>query len=118
MTPSMKGWAMAQHEPKFAVHPTVTSTAVVTPAERVADTCHRLGYLIDRHHLPEPIEVRVRRLSIAVDLMGLHDLNRWADATDAAVTTVKEPEDYLRVACTVLGDVPLRLTCMGEALTP
>jgi hypothetical protein len=95
----------------------MTPTDTVTAAERLAETLHRLAYLIDRHHLPEPVELRVWRLSIAVDLVDLHDLNRWAEATDAAVTTVKEPEEYLHVACTVLGDVPLRLTCFGKALT-
>jgi hypothetical protein len=91
----------------------------VTAAERLAETLHRLGYLIDRHHLPEPVELRVRRLSVAVDLADLHDLNRWAEATDAAVSDVSTvSRSDLYVACTVLGDVPLRLTCFGEALTP
>jgi hypothetical protein len=101
----------------------------VTAAERLAETLHRLGYLIDRHSLPAPKESRVRTAQLDrpfavvgivadVRLKNLHDLNRWAAVTDAAVTTVKEPEDYLHLACTVLGDVPLRLTCFGEALTP
>jgi hypothetical protein len=51
-----------------------------------------------------------------VDLRDFHDLNRWAEATDAEVT---DPgSGWLHVACTVLGDVPLRMTAFGEALTP
>jgi hypothetical protein len=102
----------------------MTSTDTVTAAERLAETLHRLGYLIDRHSLPEPIELRVRRLAFAVDLADLRDLNRWAEATDAAVdprggfATDDGDGRWLHVACTVLGDVPLRLTCFGEALTP
>jgi hypothetical protein len=97
----------------------MTATDTVTAAERLADTLHRLGYLIDRHHLPEPVELRVRRLSIAVDLGDLHDLKRWAEATDAAVSGgAYAAHSGLHVACSVLGDVPLRLTCFGEALTP
>jgi hypothetical protein len=90
----------------------MTAADTVTAAERVADTCHRLGYLIDRHHLPEPVELRVRRLSVAVDLADLHDLKRWAEATDATVTG----DAYLHVACTVLGDVPVRMACFGKGL--
>jgi hypothetical protein len=90
----------------------VTTTPTTTAAERVAETLHRLAYLIDRHHLPEPVEVRVRRLSVAVDLADLHDLNRWAEATDAVVTG----HEWLEVACTALGDVPLRLTAFREGL--
>jgi hypothetical protein len=93
----------------------MTPAVTVTAAERLADTLHRLGYLIDRHHLPEPVETRIRQLSVAVDLADLHDLKRWAEATDAAPVTY---DAFLYVACTVLGDVPLRLTCFGEALTP
>jgi hypothetical protein len=114
MTLSMKGWAMAQHEPKFAVHPTVTPTVTVTAAERLAETLHRLGYLIDRHSLPDAVEVRVRRRSIAVDLADLHDLKRWAEATDAAVIDGK----WSHEAYTVIGDIPLQLSCYGKALTP
>jgi hypothetical protein len=83
---------------------------LVTTGEQVAETLHRLGYLIDRHSLPEPVEVRVQRLSIAVDLTDLHDLKRWAEATDATATDggwMDGGRHY--VACTVLGDVPLRL---------
>jgi hypothetical protein len=94
----------------------MTTSPVVTTGEQVAETLHRLGYLIDQHHLPAPAELRVRRLSIAVDLHDFHDLNRWAEATDAEVT---DPgSGWLHVACTVLGDVPLRMTAFGEGLTP
>jgi hypothetical protein len=84
----------------------MTPTDTVTAAERLADTLHRLGYLIDRHSLPAPVEVRVRQLSVAVDLADLHDLNRWAEATDAVVTY----GSWHHVACTVFGDVPMRLS--------
>jgi hypothetical protein len=50
-----------------------------------------------------------------VDLADLHDLNRWAEATDAQVmayTVEGHVDDYLRYANVVLGDVPLRLTCL------
>jgi hypothetical protein len=90
----------------------MTPADALTAAERLAETLHRLGYLIDRHHLPEPVELRVRRLSVAVDLAGLHDLNRWAEATDAAAIDGK----WTHEAYTVLGDVPLQLTCFGKAL--
>jgi hypothetical protein len=92
-------------------------TDAVTAAERLAETLHRLGYLIDRHSLPAPVEVRVRRLSIAVDLTDLHDLKRWADATNAERIT-DAYDGLLHVACTVLGDVPLRMVAFGKALTP
>jgi hypothetical protein len=118
MTPSMKGWAMAQHEPKFAVHPTVTSTVTVTAAERLAETLHRLGYLIDRHSLPAPVEVRLRRLSVGVDLADLHDLNRWAEAADAEVTKTRAYGEWRHMACGVIGNRTLRLSCFGKALTP
>jgi hypothetical protein len=88
----------------------MTPTDTVTAAERLAETLHRLGYLIGEHHLPAPTEVRVQRLSIAVDLTDLHDLKRWAEATDATATDggwMDGGRHY--VACTVLGDVPLRL---------
>jgi hypothetical protein len=102
----------------------MTPAVAVTDAERVADTCHRLGYLIDRHSLPAPTELRVRAFGggpprADAGLRNLHDLNLWAEATDAAV--VKTPHDHgkwLHVACSVLGDVPLRLTAFGKALTP
>jgi hypothetical protein len=89
---------------------------LVTTGEQVAETLHRLGYLIGEHDLPAPTELRVRRLYIHVDLRDFHDLNRWAEATDAEVT---DPgSGWLHVACTVLGDVPLKMTAFGEALTP
>jgi hypothetical protein len=92
----------------------MTTSPVVTTGEQVAETLHRLGYLIGEHDLPAPTELRVRRLYIHVDLHGPHDLNRWAEVTDATVTG----DAYIHVACTVLGDVPLRMTAFGEALTP
>jgi hypothetical protein len=97
----------------------MTTSPVVTTGEQVAETLHRLGYLIGEHHLPAPTEVRVQRLSIAVDLTDLHDLKRWAEATDATATDggwMDGGRHY--VACTVLGDVPLQMTCFGKALTP
>jgi hypothetical protein len=97
----------------------MTTSPVVTTGEQVAETLHRLGYLIDRHSLPAPVEVRVRRLSIGVELGDLHDLRRWAETTDAMVTD----DGWLAgkwhyIACSVFGDVPVRLTCYGKALTP
>jgi uncharacterized protein HemY len=96
----------------------MTPAVTVTAAERLAETLHRLAYLIDRHHLPEPEETQIRRLSIGVELGDLHKLKRWAEATDATVTKTPAYGKWLHVACTLLGDVPLRLTCFGEALTP
>ncbi|MDP9224129.1 MAG: hypothetical protein M3P18_09790 [Actinomycetota bacterium] len=92
----------------------MTTTPTQTAAERVEVTLHRLGYLIGRHHLPEPVELQVRALSVRVDCKNLHDLKRWAQATDATMTD----SGLQLVACTLLGDVPLRMTCFGEALTP
>jgi hypothetical protein len=114
----MKGWAMAQHEPKFAVHPTVTSTVTVTAAERLAETLHRLGYLIDRHHLPDPEDTHIRRRSVAIELGDLHKLKRWAEATDAEVTRTRAYGEWRHMACGVIGDTTLRLSCFGKALTP
>jgi hypothetical protein len=94
------------------------SDTLVTTGEQVAETLHRLGYLIDRHSLPAPVEVRVRQLSVAVDLADLHDLNLWAEASDAVVTKHSQYDGWLLTAHTVLGDVPLRMTAFGEALTP
>jgi hypothetical protein len=96
----------------------MTPTVTVTAAERLADTLHRLGYLIDRHHLIDPEETQIRRLSVVIELRNLHDLNHWAEATNAVVTKIPEYNRWLHVACGVLGDVPVRLTCFGEALTP
>jgi hypothetical protein len=113
---------MSQHEPRFAVHPTVTPTEVMTAGEKVATACHDLWLLMDTHSLPAPAELYVRfwgAVRINGRLGDLHDLKRWAEATDAAVAGdgwVDGKWQY--VACTVLGDVPLRLTCFGEALTP
>jgi hypothetical protein len=92
----------------------MTSPVAVTAAERLAETLHRLGYLIDRYHLPDPEDTHIRRLSVTIELGDLHELNRWAKATHAAVTDV----GWQYVACSVLGDVPLRMTAFGEALTP
>jgi hypothetical protein len=91
---------------------------LVTTGEQVAETLHRLGYLIGQHDLPAPEEVQVRKLSARVELENLHDLNRWAEAADAAVTNSPHGSAWLHVACTVLGDVPLRMTAFGKALTP
>jgi hypothetical protein len=96
----------------------MSPAVTVTPAERLAETLHRLGYLIDRHHLPDPEETRIRGLTIDIRLADLHDLNRWADATDARVLPTQDDGRWLHVACTLLGDVPLCMTCCGEALTP
>jgi hypothetical protein len=97
----------------------MTTSPVVTTGEQVAETLHRLGYLIGQHHLPAPTELRVRRLSIGVELADLHDLNRWADVTDATVAGGRWLDDeWHYVACTVIGDVPLRMTAFGKALTP
>jgi hypothetical protein len=84
----------------------MTTSPVVTTGEQVAETLHRLGYLIGQHDLPAPVEMRVRALSISVDLTDLHDLDRWAEATDAVVTY----GSWHHVACTVFGDVPMRLS--------
>jgi hypothetical protein len=105
--------------PRVPAGPANATPVAVTAAESLADTLHRLGYLIDRHHLPPYDELRHRRLAIGVDLADLHDLNRWAEATDAVVSDVSTvARSDLYVACTVIGDVPLRLTCFGKALTP
>jgi hypothetical protein len=96
----------------------MTPTDTVTAAERLAETLHRLGYLIDRHHLPAPVEMRVRRLSVGLDLADLHDLKRWAEAADAEVTKTRAYGEWRHMACGVIGDVPLRLSCFGKALTP
>jgi hypothetical protein len=102
----------------------------VTTGEQVAETLHRLGYLIGQHDLPAPRETRVRpvtewrrgqRLTVVhadVRLADLHELSRWAELTHAAITQVPKRSDGLHVACTVLGDVPLRMTAFGKALTP
>jgi ABC-type hemin transport system ATPase subunit len=98
-------------------------TDAVTAAERLAETLHRLGYLIDRHSLPAPQETRLRTVHRLGDglvdllLANLHDLNLWAEATDATVTK-PQGRVWMHVACSVLGDVPLRMTAFGEALTP
>jgi hypothetical protein len=92
---------------------------LVTTGEQLAETLHRLGYLIDRHHLNAPEETRIRRMFIGVHLANLHDLKRWAEATDAATTDdgwMDGKWHYL--ACSVLGDVPLQMTAFGKALTP
>jgi hypothetical protein len=97
----------------------MTPTVTVTAAERLAETLHRLGYLIDRHSLPEPEDTHIRRLSVTIELGDLNKLKRWAEATDAVATKHSQYSGgWMHVACTVLGDVPLRMTAFGEALTP
>jgi hypothetical protein len=99
------------------------SAEVMTAGEKVATACRDLWLLMDTHSLPAPAELYVRFWGAArVDarLGDLHELNRWAEATDATVTNSGSPfgfEGRLHVACTVLGDAPLRLTAFGEALT-
>jgi hypothetical protein len=96
----------------------MTPAVTVTPAERLAETLHRLGYLIDRHHLPAPEEMRVRTTTAPggvradVRVADLHELNKWATVSHATITQVPKSYDGLHVACTVLGDVPLRMTCL------
>jgi hypothetical protein len=99
----------------------MTTSPVVTTGEQVAETLHRLGYLIGQHDLPAPTELEIRTYAgVKVDVMlrGCPKLQRWADATDAAVTTSPHYDGHQHVACTVLGDVPLRMTAFGKALTP
>jgi hypothetical protein len=99
----------------------MTTSPVVTAGEQVAETLHRLGYLIGEHHLLAPDELEIRTYAgVKVDVMpsSVDDLRRWADVTDAQVTTSPHYDGYLHVACTVLGDVPLRMTAFGKALTP
>ncbi len=93
----------------------------VTSGERVEATLHQLAYLIGRHNLPAPKETTVRTYSdVQADVLlaDAHDLKRWADATDATVTSGVEYFRYQYVACTAVGDVLLRMTAFGEALTP
>jgi hypothetical protein len=92
----------------------MTTSPVVTTGEQVAETLHRLGYLIGQHDLPAPEETRIRQLGVAIELGDLHKLKRWADATNAAVTTNIHYAELLHEACTVLGDVPLRMTAFGK----
>jgi hypothetical protein len=55
----------------------MTTSPVVTTGEQVAETLHRLGYLIDRHHLNAPEETRIRRMFI-----GVHLASQPAETTD------------------------------------
>jgi hypothetical protein len=91
---------------------------LVTTGEQVAETLHRLGYLIGEHHLDAPDELEIRTYAgVKVDVMpgGLDKLQRWAEATDATVTDDEWANDgWHYVACTVLGDVPLRMTAFGK----
>jgi hypothetical protein len=110
----------------------MTTSPVVTTGEQLAETLHRLGYLIDRHSLPAPRDTRLRPVpdfhaSVRVEpaevradmrLKNLHDLHLWAEATDAELAKVPHEDAWLHVACTVLGDMPLRMTAFGKALTP
>jgi hypothetical protein len=94
---------------------------LVTTGEQVAETLHRLGYLIGEHDLPAPAEMHIRTyagVQADVALGVLPKLERWAEAADAEVTEDHHGGGWLHVACTVLGDVPLRMTAFGEALTP
>jgi hypothetical protein len=99
------------------------TSPVVTTGEQVAETLHRLGYLIGQHDLPAYREMRMRALprvgSIVIDVhfADLHDLNRWAETVGAAVA-LDPLERWMYVACSVLGDVPVTMTCFGEALSP
>jgi hypothetical protein len=99
----------------------MTASPVVTTGEQVAETLHRLGYLIDQHDLPAPKVTEIRTYAgVKVDLMfhSLGKFQRWVDVIDTAVQTSSHPDGYQHVACTVLGDVPLRMTAFGKALTP
>jgi hypothetical protein len=103
----------------------MTTSPVVTTGEQVAETLHRLGYLIGQHDLPAPKVTEIRTYAgVKVDLMfhSLGKFQRWVDVIDTvidtAVTTSSHPDGYQHVACTVLGDVPLRMTAWGKALTP
>ncbi len=99
----------------------MTTAPVVTTAERLVTFAHEFGYLVERHDLPAPKDTRVRTyddVQADVALANLHDLNLWAAATDAVITSAAIYHGHHYGACTVLGDVPLRLTCFGEALTP
>jgi hypothetical protein len=94
---------------------------LVTTGEQVAETLHRLGYLIGQHHLPAPDELNIRMyagVQVDVLLRGMDKLRRWSEVTDAAVTSTPAHDGYQYLACTVIGDRPLRLTAFGKALTP
>jgi hypothetical protein len=94
----------------------MTPAVTVTPAERLADTLHRLAYLIDRHSLPEPRELEIGTAGPGHIRLRLKDetgLRRWAASADADVVT----SDHMTLACGVLGDMPLRMTCFRKALT-
>ncbi len=99
----------------------MTTTPTTTAGERVEATLHQLAYLIGQHNLPAPKETTVRTYAdVQADVLlgNVHDLNLWAEATDAAVTGAPEYFRYQYVACTAVGDVLLRMTAFGEALTP
>jgi hypothetical protein len=107
------------------------NTPVMTTGERVGDACMWVSTLIARYHLPAPQELRIRtapdlfaewskpgEVVAEIRLKDEAKLRRWAEATNAEVTASPHYDGYLHVACTVLGDVPLRLTAFGKALTP
>jgi hypothetical protein len=86
---------------------------LVTTGEQVAETLHRLGYLIGEHDLPAPAELEIRTYAgVKVDVKpgDMRRLRRWANVTEAEVTTYPQYDGWLYVACTVLGDVPVRMT--------
>jgi hypothetical protein len=93
----------------------MTPTDTVTAAERLAETLHRLGYLIDRHSLPAPRMSQMTSSSgevhVLLALKNMADMRRWSDAATAAV--VGRYDGDLYVAMTMLGEARLRLTAYG-----
>jgi hypothetical protein len=93
----------------------MTTSPVVTTGEQVAETLHRLGYLIDQHDLPAPRMTQMTSSSgevhVLLALKNMAAMRRWSDAADAAV--VGRYDGDLYVAVTMLGEARLRLTAYG-----